>query len=206
MLPTAPFVQTIVAPRNSGKTYLLINLLIQDKYYRNKFDKVYIISPTFYLDPKWDCISIPDKQIFTEFDEYSLESIIENKKIEEQILLILDDAIAEDGFKTSQILNKIAIRGRHMKVSMICISQKVCSISTTIRSQTDSMIVFKSRSSNEVESLYKDNNIGGLTRNGFNRLLFDCTEERYSFLNMNYQNNKVYKKFSEVSLKDYNND
>ena len=63
-----PFLKYISAPRGSGKTYLLINLLTNENFYKGKFDKIIFVCPSFYQDPKYSILDLPDNQIFTEFD------------------------------------------------------------------------------------------------------------------------------------------
>lgn len=198
-----PFVKYISAPRGSGKTYLLINLLIHDKLYKNKFDKIYFFCPSFYSDSKYSVIDIPSNQVFTEYKEEYIEKIIQDKKIETEILLIFDDCITQDSFKkntSSNILNTIAVNGRHMHISMIITSQKCTGSSSYIRSQADGVIVFKSRSLAEIDALYNDNSIGTLNSKEFRNLIDYCTNDKYGFLYINYQQNTIYKNFKQIKL------
>ena len=198
-----PFVKYISAPRGSGKTYLIINLLTNENFYLGKFDKVYFICPSFHSDPKYSVLDIPDNQIMTEFDAKKIEKIVKSKKEDEQILLVFDDCITQDGFKKNQnnnVLNTIAVNGRHMGVSMIIASQKTSGASSFIRSQADGVVVFKSRSLAEIDSIYQDNSIGSMSKRDFINLLDFATIDKYSFLYINYQTNKIYKKFDEIVI------
>lgn len=46
----------IIAPKGSGKTTLMQNLLLRDEFYRGYFHRIYIFSPSIESDPKWDWV------------------------------------------------------------------------------------------------------------------------------------------------------
>jgi len=50
-LPQHPFSMLIVAPKGSGKTNLIVHLLL--KQYKGYFHRVVVCSPTLENDPKW---------------------------------------------------------------------------------------------------------------------------------------------------------
>jgi hypothetical protein len=52
ILPRMPFSLGIISPRGSGKTTLILNLLLKKEFLRNVFDRIYIFSSTFYNDEK----------------------------------------------------------------------------------------------------------------------------------------------------------
>ena len=75
----------IVAPKGSGKSSLIMRLLMgipkrgkkpAQPFYRGHFDKIHIFSPTWALDQKTSKIHIPEDQIHNEEAEY--ENIIED--------------------------------------------------------------------------------------------------------------------------------
>lgn len=198
-----PFVMYISAPRGSGKTFLLINLMIHNQLYKKEFEKVYLFCPSAQLDPKYDLLNLPNDQIFEEYTPEKLQEIVDNNG-DLKTCIILDDCIAETGFKSNKnndILNTLAIRGRHLGISLIICTQKTTGASTIIRSQCDGLFVFKPRSLTETKAIYGDNCINNLSFNEFKDLLNDTTKEQYSFMYINYQKNKVYNKnFEEIAM------
>jgi hypothetical protein len=52
-LPQHEFTLGIIAPKGSGKTTLIVNLL---KFYHGYFHRIFIFSPSVANDPKWDTI------------------------------------------------------------------------------------------------------------------------------------------------------
>ena len=200
-----PFVMYLSAPRGSGKTYLLLNLLILDSFYNDTFDKIYFVCPSFHQDPKYSILDLPSSQVMTEYNEKKIETIIKNKPNDDQYLFVFDDCITQGSFKSNtndQILNTIAVNGRHMGVSMIIASQKTSGSSSFIRSQADGVYIWKPRSRNEIEALYEDNSIGTLSKKDFMDLLDYCTKEKYSHMFINYQNGRVYKNFNRIRFRE----
>ena len=198
----SPFVIYMSAPRGSGKTHMLLKLLISDSFYNDIFDKIYFVCPSFFQDPKYSILDLPANQVMLAYDEKKIETIIKNKSDDHEYLFVFDDCITQDSFKSNtnnQILNTIAVNGRHMGVSLIIVSQKTSGSSSFIRSQADGVYIWKPRSRNEIEALYEDNSIGTLSKKEFIELLDYATKEKYSHLFINYQNGNVYKNFKRLN-------
>ena len=70
----------------SGKTNLLTNLLLQDdqRLYKDNFENIIIFSASLNTDKKIKTIvrqlDIPDSNLFSEFDEDTLEALLEITK------------------------------------------------------------------------------------------------------------------------------
>ena len=56
LLPRHPCVLNIVSPIGMCKSTLLIRLVTEDVFFKGKFHRIVIFSPTFYLDPKWTSV------------------------------------------------------------------------------------------------------------------------------------------------------
>lgn len=54
VLPQHEFSMLIVAPKGSGKTNFICNLLL--KHYKRYFHQVWVCSPTYKNDEKWDVV------------------------------------------------------------------------------------------------------------------------------------------------------
>ena len=101
-LPQPPCVVCMVGPAGSGKSNLILRMIYGNKktpkcdpdnkhykFYRHFFDKIYIFSPTWQLDPKTTRCRIPDDQIFEDPKDYI--------EIIEEIVASQEDDIEEDG-------------------------------------------------------------------------------------------------------------
>ena len=101
-LPQPPFSLMLVGPKGSGKSNSILRMIYGNKkkpkckpanthykFYRHYFDKIYVFSPTWELDPKMGRCRIPDDQIFDEPHMYP--------QVIEQILEGQQEDITEDG-------------------------------------------------------------------------------------------------------------
>ena len=84
-LPSHPSLVAIVAPRKSGKTTLLVNMLTKDEMYKKFFHEVHIWSPTIKLDKKWEKVTkyLPEEWIHSHFDDTEFMEIMD--RIQDQI-------------------------------------------------------------------------------------------------------------------------
>lgn len=164
-LPDKAFTIILIGRTQSGKTTFTLNLLTQDWAYKNQFDLIYIISPTINEDPtirEW--IDLPEDQLIGEFDEKFLETLFnaqrelvqENRDTAPEVLLILDDVIAEVNFKKNLTIGKIATRGRHIKISMIVNTQKHTAIPRVLRDNVSLVVFFSGLSFTELESVSRE--------------------------------------------------
>ena len=194
------FCSYIVGRRNRGKSHLLLKMLLNKKLLKDKFDEVILINPTYRYDEKYHVIK------FTEvFEEFSIE-LLENLLIKFQeneekskILLILDDCISENEFKSNQSdhpLNRLAVNGRHWGVSLIVLSQKYNAISSYIRAQLDYVILFETSNHYELKSIYEEYGSGSIKE--FEELLKRVYTKKHDFLVIDSINNQMLKNFLPI--------
>lgn len=199
------FVYYICAPRNSGKSVLLRNCLIQEELLCGQFDKVYIFSPTIKLQHTFDDVEITSGKIYDSFDREELDKIIKQNMVNmEDILICFDDCIASDDFKKSKAshpLNEISSIGRHQRISMIILSQRINNGSTPLmRDNCDYISLFEC-SEEELKTAYK--HWGSRCKNFeyFKQLYEYCTTENHHFLLINKVDKKFYHNFNELEIK-----
>ena len=114
---------------NSGKTYFLLNLLEKD--YKNKFDYIFILCPTFQYNKtyrrQW-ILNDPDVIPIVINDKLNevLEMIFNKFKDEkEQTLIMIDDcANLSDAKHKATAPTKLAFHGRHANMSTWILTQK----------------------------------------------------------------------------------
>ena len=191
----------------SGKSTIILNLLLRDKFYKDKFDgeNIYIISNN-KMDNKMRILK-QEKDVptdnFMEFSESNLEMIYE--KVEEECieaidegekpvnsLIILDDCAFSGDLraKMAGTLSRIFCNGRHINLSCIVTAQKHSQLSTTIRSNASGAILF-SNSAKEVESMSEDYNYLD-SRKDFVKMFRAATKEKNSFLVVNFSEDNIY--------------
>jgi len=202
-----PFSLLEIAPKGSGKTVLLQNLLV---WYHKYFDNIFIFSPTLYLDNKWklliDKLNIPVQNLFTKYEEKNLIVLMnkikmanKGKKNKEKLrtLIIFDDIIEQlpKGKKVSS-LNKLAMNHRHYNISHIIISQAFKKIDPVIRMNTTGIILFNTDNSAERFKIIEELS-GNYSKKEFEKIYIEATNEKYSFMFLNYDNRKIFKRFDK---------
>jgi len=187
----------------SGKSTIILNLLLRDSFYAKSFkgENIYLISNN-KLDNKLKILQemkqIPDQNIF-EYDEEKLEvlyemledefmaAVAENEK-PDNILLVFDDVAYSGNLKnkTTGIVSKLVMNGRHANISTIFTTQKYSLISTGVRSNVTGAILF-GNSAKELELMTEDYNYLN-DRKLFQKMYRNATRERNSFLVVNFSN------------------
>jgi superfamily II DNA or RNA helicase len=87
-VPSLPTRMLIVAPSGSGKTVLLVSLILD--IYPKCFSRIYIFSPTVHVDRQWDVVKDFQKKVmgvddkreqlyFDEFNGVDLQRIIQQQ-------------------------------------------------------------------------------------------------------------------------------
>lgn len=178
-----PFRLIIAGRSHSGKTTLLLNLLMKQEYYNRYFDDVYMFCPT-YDSNQWNLIKFNRGHVMRTYSEKRLLRILnENKKRQRRILIIFSDCGAQDIKKPGNYRNPLddaQMNARHYNCSFIFEAQNLASLSTPTRQNADGVVVYETTNSVEVDELYKYYGCGD--RNQFRRILRLATKENYSFL------------------------
>jgi chromosomal replication initiation ATPase DnaA len=191
------FVCCIIGKRGSGKSHLLLQMLLHKRLLKEKFDEVILINPSYSYDDKYDIIDFTE--VYEDFNTELIEEL--NKKFQdnpkEKRLIILDDCISSSEFKSNQSyhpLNTLVSNGRHWGCSLIVLSQKYNAISSTIRAQYDYIITFKTSNHKELNCIYEEYGID--TKDNFIKTMNDIFSKPYCFAVIDIQNDKVLKNFN----------
>lgn len=193
MFPPHPHMIGFSAPPGSGKTNVIINLLTNPLAFKKFFHKVFAIIPTFYNDPKWKSINIPEDQVMTQFNSAEFVSLLEDHNKAEgdgqnhRLLFIFDDAIAnKELFNNNKdsILNKLAFNRRHWNASVWIVTQSYKMVPRNIRTNMSSWVFFATGNSSEKERIFEEMQ-GLIPDDAMEWIWDDATSEPYSFLFVN---------------------
>ncbi len=187
----------------SGKTTIILNLLLRNAYYRDKFEgeNIFIVSNN-KLDNKLKILmeqkEIP-KENYMKYDEDELEILydqledefldeVNDKKKPSNRLIIFDDVAYSGSLKnkTSGIVSKIVMNGRHLCLSSIFTTQKFSLVSTAVRTNITGAILFNT-SQKELEMIAEDFNYLP-KKQDFIKMFREATKEKNSFLVVNFSN------------------
>jgi len=201
----------------SGKSTVILNLLLRDNFYKNSFlgENIYIVSNN-KMDNKMKILKtekdIPDSN-FMEFSEANLEHIYE--QVEEECLeaisdgkkpvnalIVLDDCAFGGGLreKINGTLARISCNGRHVNLSMIVTSQKYTQLAPVIRTNASGAILF-GNSAKEVDMMADDLNYLE-SKKDFVSLFRKATTGRNKFMCVSFSQDHMYldSEFKEIKL------
>ena len=174
-LPSLPSRGIFLAPSGQFKTTTMVSLILD--HYRGCFERIYVFSPSVDIDSAWTPVKRyvygemkieEDEQcFFSEFDVEALEGIMHTqheiikelkrrkKKSLFGILVVVDDfsdnpAVLHAAGKNP--LNSLFTRGRHLNISCWVSAQKLTTISTVIRSNTQFYCVGRLRGQKELQA------------------------------------------------------
>jgi hypothetical protein len=183
---------SLVAKRNSGKSVLL-KYLVESQ--RQDFSKIFVICPTETINSFYKSLVDPSC-IFDEWNEAWAEELIKKMtkinadtavKDRKNILLILDDVMADTNFANSPALKKIYLRGRHCGIGVIATCQYLYNLPPVCRNNCDWCIVGQ-MNRQSVHLLSDEYLSGDLDKPGFLKLYNSSTKD-YNFLVIN--NNSI---------------
>ena len=203
-----PFSLLLIAPKGSGKTTTIHNLMV---WYNKMFDSIFIFSPTVKIDKKWqmiiDKLKIPKKNVYENLTERKVTNLIERiKKANEPLtqkkkirtLFIFDDSpeLLPKGKKVS-FINKLAMNHRHLFISHIIVSQSFKKLDTVVRLNTTGIILYNTDNTAERMKITEEL-AGNLGRKKFEMLWLDAVKEKFGFMYINYDQRLIYKNFDTV--------
>ena len=134
----------------------------------------------------WAQLSPDGIEVHLKFNEEVLERILQdqtNDTTGRKVLLLLDDvgsSVLEDK-EARSVFHKLCTNGRHMRLSIVFLSQKMAGqIPTVIRSNTDCAIFFGATSFREQEAAYSE--FAMVNKKSFTEMFRSATAERHSTL------------------------
>jgi hypothetical protein len=207
-IPNFPFCLTLIAPTNSGKTVVIVNLLY--RHYKKYFDEIIYISPTVHIDDTLENNVNEDDEITKIYEDDDLrnvdilldEVIKEQKKTPKEerkkILIVLDDMIAY--FKKHSTLDNLPSLSRHYGICFIVCSQSYMALPPRLRRNASHYIIFRVFNKEELASIYKEI---GSNYEDFGKYYEEATKEKYSFLMLDNKKMELYKKFTHKLWEKY---
>jgi hypothetical protein len=211
-LPKLPARGIFLAPSAVFKSACMVDLLL--RHYRGCFERIFVFSPSVDIDSVWDPVKeyvrvhlgVPDSEkcFFHEFDHAAIDKIVDdqhklvlsmkakkgNKKLF-NIILIIDDFSDDPAILHNQgknVLNTLFTRGRHQNISCWISAQKLTTISTVIRTQTQFYCIGRMRSQKELQSLLEEISATYPVKT-LQRLYDLATQQEHGFLYINLSTN-----------------
>jgi predicted AAA+ superfamily ATPase len=196
-LPKQSTNHLIIAPRGSGKSTFLYNILSSHEGYKNAFDNLYLFSPTARNDLKLiDLVEElqEDGRYFDEINDNNLNQMLDEikyinenwdykkKKREPLHCCIIDDNMPFVLKRKNPVLQHIFITNRHYKMSLICSVHRF-KIPPILLAQVDLITIWKMKNKKEVKGLCETFDLN-------EDLLNYCWNEPFSFMHISYCNGR----------------
>ena len=161
--------------------------------FKNIYDEIIIISPTFMLQPIWTQIKPDGVKVYLQFKHETMEQIMasQTENHDRAILLILDD-LGEDVLRcknATQTFHKLIANSRHLNISIIWLCQKLTQCPTYCRANCDVFISFASLSTRERDALY--NEVSMTDKHTFQTMFTDNTKDRFSTFAATFRDGKL---------------
>jgi len=203
-----PFRMALIGASKSGKTNLLMNYL-RPCYYggdkkkgiKNCFDRIIVFSPNLGMDSTSRALHhLCDPQdIHMTYNDRILDDLLEQQKsvdseVRDKVLLILDDLIAMGCSPTCNAFVGLS-HYRHSDISVCLLSQTYrgrFSLPPIARNNIDGLVMFRSPSAHQVNSLCEDLSGTFGTKDNVYNLLSYTTKKPYNFCFFNYRDLSVF--------------
>ena len=154
------YVYALVGSAGSGKSSMLLSMFKSTKFYKKKFDNIYLFTPrSSYLSVEkhpfedhenvYHELTIKKLEtIYNELNELKENSINDNLPIENSIIIIDDFGNDLKNNDLIIFLNKMIIKARHLSCCFIFTLQNYFLLPLTIRKQITNCTIFKSKNKN----------------------------------------------------------
>lgn len=207
------FFMLISGKPQSGKTSLILNLICKkNKVYNQRFDRIYVFSPSLITLKDDPFGELPDNQKFTELTPQDLEQVInEISNTGEKILFIMDDVVNDmkkNGVLT--ILNKMLMNRRHLagaggSCSFIITTQIYNKVPITLRKTATQVILYQTKNKKEIDTIFDELIL--IPKEDYYEILKYCFDKKHNFIyiDVNKPHDKMFHKcFNELSFKSKN--
>ena len=206
---TLNFFMLISGKPASGKTSLILNLIAKKhKCYNQRFNRIYIFSPSLTTIKNSPFDDIPEDQIFQELSvETLLKAQSDIANTGEKVLFILDDVVNDMKLKGVQIeLTKMLMNRRHLagaggSTAFILTTQVYNKIPAPIRKTATQVVLYSTKNKAEIENLFQELIL--IPRVDFYEILKYCFDKKHNFIyiDVNKPHDKMFHKcFTELSF------
>ena len=150
------FTISIIAKRNSGKTYLMTDIIRVLKK-KKRVDRFVILTGSAGLNE--DYKDVINEKLILPFKEETLENIwnmqmVKPREQREHILIVLDDCLANPAALRSEMVNRLYTQSRHLQISLAVLSQYGAHLLTPLRKANSDAILWYKLNLKGLENLW----------------------------------------------------
>jgi len=203
---------TIISGKpKSGKSTLALGMLStkgKDKVYRGKYDHIIIFVPQHSLSSlKHNPFEDLDKsktfnELTTDNLNNAFEQIKQNSEAGETTLLYLDDMASDlkQNMRTQELFNRLCFNRRHLKVSIMFLTQTYKSIPVNCRKTASHLILYRTNNKMENQAVFDE--VMFMDKNDIDELLEYVYDKPFQFLFIDVNNGALHKCFNPLLISD----
>ncbi len=201
-----PFLLVVNGSVRTGKSTLIMNLIYNKHFYKNRFAKIIFISPTSLNDLTLKHLAEDDdimkiSENLEKIDDIMKIIITEKDKDDEErgqhYLCIFDDMLGY--VKPKSYVSYLCSRFRHFKLSLVFTSQGFRSIPLIIRTNASAYLLFRTTNKKEYKKYVEE--FEGVYEH-FEELYEYATKHPYHFLYLNLRDGSAHHNFDGLCLKE----
>jgi hypothetical protein len=203
-LPRLPVRAIVAGPSGAGKGILVSKLLLDPRYYRDRFARVYYFSASAKVDhnlaplKKYCDQELGQKEdcVYDTFDEGWLRDLLARQTkvtayLKSQkaprgvwgVCVVIDDFADDPSVvrRAGGILNSFFVRGRHANISTFLLTQKLRALDNMIRINATAFFCFRLRNRKDLEAFVEETS-ALLPRRTVEELYQRATAKPFGFL------------------------
>jgi hypothetical protein len=216
-LPNKSFFLVVVGPAGSGKTSTASSLLTSRQVYRGAFERVIVVMPPnslASLQEDHPFRSLHASNVYPDLDDIDViyqmiqqTAMTKNERYGnmERSMLFIDDQSAslKDNHIRKRLVQLINNR-RHLRCSIILITQYLNSIPLPVRRNISHLIAYRPNNRQETNILFQE--LLPINREMVGRLLRFVYDQKYNFLFLDVNDGTLFKNFNRLLLPDAEGD
>ena len=204
-------IYAIVGNPGSGKSNLLFSTLFKSsKYYRSKFDNIYLITPeSSFMSLKKHPFASHDKvyhslnidvieSIYTEIMELKLQALENKEPIEHSVIIIDDYANDLKDNDITMSLKNLLIKSRHLNCFFIFTLQAYNMFPMVLRKLITNISLFKPK--NNAETTTIKNELLNMNNEDFQKLYAYVFDREYNHLDYDTSNQEIRKNYNLLKI------
>ena len=218
IIPNVVHFNILLGKIRSGKSVLLQNLYLSNRFYGKDFDIKILISPSAHNDVMLKHMTDNFTFVFDSYSEDLLQEIIDMIQSDEtnaRYLLVLDDIMGDGNFNPKRagkqdLFSSMITKFRHMgsrnlqtegRLSVALTTQRYKFLNQTLRQNAQGLFIMGSFPEAELKKIAEDYSFIGGSEKEFLDIFNRSRKEPFDFLYINVPRLEAYRNFDELLYK-----
>jgi hypothetical protein len=204
------FIYAMCGSGGSGKSSLLLSMFKSTKFYRKKFDNIYLFTPrSSFLSVEKHPFEKHEKvyhdlnivtltSIYEELNDLKQYAIDDGTPIENSVIIIDDYANALKENDLAIYLNKLIIKARHLSCCFVFTLQSYYLLPLVLRKQITNVSIFKCKNKKEWETIADE--LLNMDKTKALEMYNYIFNEAYAHLDYDTLTSNIYKNFNKLEI------